>query len=256
MAAFAAAVIGGMNYYRFTQVMPQCTIHLLTDVSAPSNRDRVLVFAPHPDDETIGAGGYIHTAVKAGAVVRIILVTNGNKHGLEPIRYREFRKATNILGVNQNNLVFLGYPDGRLRKKSRVSLYRVFLQQLEQFNPSIVIYPSPKDHHSDHSVCGEVIQSILAQETFKPAAYQYLVHHSRFPQPKKLRPNLYLLPPVRMVTFDKEWRRLILTKDTELVKKEAIKCYKTQLRVPFLRSLLFSSIRKNELFAVDGANDP
>ncbi len=254
--ALLGVVLLGIHYYRITQVMPQCTIHFLTDVSIPQREDKVMVFSPHPDDETIGAGGYIHYAAKAGSQIRIVLVTDGNKHGLETVRYQEFFKATKLLGVNSSDLVFLGYPDGRVRKKSRVKLYNVFREQIESFQPTIVVYPHPEDHHADHAVCGEVLQAVLANERPQIAAYQYLVHHSRFPQPKKLRPKLYLLPPVRMVTFDKQWRRFMLTQDDVEIKKSALKSYKTQLRVPFLRSLLLSSIRKNELFAVNGSNAP
>ena len=39
---------------------------------------RVLVFAPHPDDETIGAGGLIFHLARRGVPVRVVFVTNGD----------------------------------------------------------------------------------------------------------------------------------------------------------------------------------
>lgn len=252
----AAACLGGLSHYmRMTQVMPQATIYFLSDVTLPEAGERVLIFAPHPDDETIGAGGYICEAESKKADVRVVLVTDGNKHGLEHVRYREFEKAAGILGLNGNSLVFLDYPDGKLRKLDRAKLYKVFKKQIESFDPDIVIYPHPLDHHPDHRVTGEIVLTALENGSRRRAAYQYLVHHSRFPQPKKLRPKMYLLPPIRMVTFDKEWRRLMLGSTLVERKGLAVRCYRTQLRVPLLRSLLLSSVRQNELFAVNRATD-
>ena len=110
-----AAAVGYGYYEKATQVLPQAAIHFLEDVRLPQTGEKVLVFAPHPDDETIGAGGYIRESVDRGAVVRIILVTDGNKHNLEAKRYQEFRNAARILGVKPRDLIFLNHPDGQLK---------------------------------------------------------------------------------------------------------------------------------------------
>src|SRR5438094_488409 len=41
-------------------------------------RDRVLILAPHPDDESLAAGGLIQRAVAAGAATRIVFATDGD----------------------------------------------------------------------------------------------------------------------------------------------------------------------------------
>ena len=243
-------------YVRATQVMPQRAIFLLSDVRLPRAGQRVLVFSPHPDDETIGAGGYIRRCCDRGARVRIVLVTDGNKHNLEPRRYAEFKKATWILGVPGDDLVFLGYPDGKMRKQSRSELRRVFAEQIVRFSPDVVVYPHRFDNHPDHAVVGDVMDAVLARMNPEPASYQFLVHHSRFPQPKRLRQGMYVLPPVSLVSFDREWRRLMLPERVEGDKLQAVRCYRTQLRVPLLRSLLLSCVRRNELFSVSGEDDP
>jgi LmbE family N-acetylglucosaminyl deacetylase len=108
------------------------------------------------------------------------------------------------------------------------------------------------DSHPDHSTTGKIVKDILKnKKDNKIIAYQYLVHHHRFPQPKKFNPNLYLLPPINMVTFDKEWQRYVLPDDILDLKNKAVLSYQSQLTIPILRSLLLSFIRKNELFAVD-----
>jgi LmbE family N-acetylglucosaminyl deacetylase len=95
-----------------------------------THNDSVVVFAAHPDDEAIGAGGLIHAAVLAGARVHIVYLTNGDGYleGLDvgfrtllstPVRFiqygqrrqREAIAAANRLGVQADHLTFLGYPD-------------------------------------------------------------------------------------------------------------------------------------------------
>jgi LmbE family N-acetylglucosaminyl deacetylase len=97
---------------------------------APHKGERIVIVAPHPDDETLGAGGFIQEAVAAGAVVHVIYLTNGDHNQiafklynhslhLNAKEYEEFgekrRKeaitATALLGLSTNDLTFLGYPD-------------------------------------------------------------------------------------------------------------------------------------------------
>lgn len=95
-----------------------------------SAADTVLVFAPHCDDEVLGVGGLIHTALENGSRVKVVLVTNGDGFpvaaGLEfrqvrltaaryielaGIRQRESLAALAALGLGPEEVIFLGYPD-------------------------------------------------------------------------------------------------------------------------------------------------
>ncbi len=80
----------------------------------------VLVVAPHPDDEVLLAGGVMERAVKAGQRVAVIIVTNGDytceRDGY--LREAESIAALKTLGVSEENVHFLGYPDGALAKLS------------------------------------------------------------------------------------------------------------------------------------------
>ncbi len=97
--------------------------------------DRLLVLAPHPDDESIACGGLIQQAAARGIPVRVLFFTYGDnnqwsfalyrKHPvLKPerveamgrVRRGEALEAARRLGLGPNALVFLGYPDfGTLR---------------------------------------------------------------------------------------------------------------------------------------------
>ncbi len=92
--------------------------------------DRVLVLAPHPDDETLGCAGVVQRARATGAPVRIAFLTDGDANELSfavwkrrPViapeavlrmgtqRRDEAVAAGQALGLARGDLVFLGYPD-------------------------------------------------------------------------------------------------------------------------------------------------
>ena len=232
-------------------VMAQSNISALPDVSIPQSGQRVLVFSPHPDDETIGVGGYIIQAIKNGADVRIVLVTNGNFHGNEQIRYAEFKKATQILGVPPNNLIFLGFPDRGLKEMDQNTLSSALRAQIEQYNPDIVIYPDIQDENQDHSTIGKSIIGILKANPNKITGYEYLVHFEIiWPRPRGLSPNLGLTPPVQLINSNTIWEEVPLTPADENTKSKAIQTYHSQINNPWLHGLLISSIRRNELLAI------
>jgi len=92
--------------------------------------DRLLVLAPHPDDELVGCGGMIQRALAAGAAVRVVFLTYGDgnewsftvyrrhpvvapdavrRMGL--LRHDEAVAAARAVGLEPDRLIFLGYPD-------------------------------------------------------------------------------------------------------------------------------------------------
>src|SRR5262249_24668651 len=92
--------------------------------------DRVLVLAPDPDDEAIACGGLLQEARAAGASVRVVFLTSGDANELSFMvvtkhlvftpaavrqmgerRRREAIAAAAAFGVDEHDLVFLGYPD-------------------------------------------------------------------------------------------------------------------------------------------------
>lgn len=238
-------------YNWYYQVIPQAGISLLKEIPAAKSRDTVLVLSPHPDDETIAVGGYVRTAILKGADVWIILVTDGNKHHLKNVRYSEFNAATSTLGVAANHLIYLNYPDGRLARQDQNKLIADFTKSLAIIRPDIVFIPHPKDTHPDHRATSVAVEKAITQTLLKPVIYYYLVHYPHFPLPKRLNQSLYLLPPIRLIEFNREWKSFTLTPEVEDAKLEATLKYKTQLRFPPLKELLDSLVRKNELFSVN-----
>lgn len=109
-----------------------------TDSAAPliiGRGERVVVFAPHPDDETLAAGGVIQEVLSRGGVVRIVFMTNGDgfrvaaERNLRKIRLdhgdflsfgrrrqAEATQAARELGLEPQQVTFLGFPDRGLAR--------------------------------------------------------------------------------------------------------------------------------------------
>ncbi|HNR66373.1 MAG TPA: PIG-L family deacetylase [Atribacterota bacterium] len=282
LGIFIVIAIAAFWYFRANPVMPQMTIYFLSEVNLPQQGDTVLIFAPHPDDETIACGGYINESVKRGAEVHIVLVTDGNRRNLQVLRYLEFENATRTLGVPGENLVYLNYPDSRLALENCEKLKEVLAEQIEKVQPDILLYPHPNDTHKDHSTVGTIIEEIMQQMKEKVGVkeyllgyedlvkeevweelevvekiakkitcYKYLVHHAYFPYPKKYAPELFVLPPLDLVTIEGGWEKFMLSEETKKTKERALRAYVSQLRNPLLKNLLEASIRENEIFAVN-----
>ena len=257
--ATSLAILIGLGawllYAWYNKVLPQTAIWFLDEIPMPQKEQRVLVFTPHPDDETIAAGGYIAAAEQAGAEIWVALVTNGNRHGQEKRRYDEFKKATALLGVPEDHLFFLGYPDHKLEAQNQNQVLARFEDIISATHPQIVIAPHPKDHHPDHKITGILVER--AVQGTDAHLYQYLVHHNLFPQPKGMNPQLFLLPPARMMQYP--WHKFMLSEQMETRKHKAILQYKSQLkdrRDPLLPGLILGMLRKNELFITESETGP
>ncbi len=93
-------------------------------------RERALVFSPHPDDATLGAGGLIQHVIRTGGTLRVVQVTGGDafprgvrmirRHtSMTPVDYRwygsirerEAIRAMRRLGVSRAHVSLLGFPD-------------------------------------------------------------------------------------------------------------------------------------------------
>ena len=184
------------DYFAVPSVMAQPKVSKLVVLSAATAGEKVLFFSPHADDESIAAGGYIAQSVINGADVTIVMVTDSDAQGIEATRYAEFKKATGILGVPESNLVFLGFPDSKLDSMNAAVLQAALQQQIDNYHPDIIIYPSPYDYNSDHRAIGRAIESILKTESTPITAYNYLVHYELdYPRPRGLAPTDYIMPP-------------------------------------------------------------
>lgn len=109
-------------------------MNIFGKIPPPQKAQKILVIVAHPDDEAIGAGGFIADAVSAGAEVKVVIVTNGDANIISSdiankdilshqkdfvnegkLRMRESLKGLSLAGVSDNNVIFLSFPDRGLR---------------------------------------------------------------------------------------------------------------------------------------------
>ena len=115
--------------------------------------ERVLVIAPHPDDETLGCGGTLALQVRAGDRVRVLVVTDGGgsrAQGLtreEMVRVRSEEAAAAMQELGQVELVRLALPEGGW---SQDDLVNKLCQTLQDYGPTVIYAPSCVDYHPEH----------------------------------------------------------------------------------------------------------
>lgn len=263
--------------------------------------DRILIFAPHPDDETLGTAGIIQKAVAAGAQVRVMYLTNGEHNQLAFIVYekrfvikqkaliemgelrrREAIAAMGLLGVPEENLIFLGYPDfgtmaiflkywgdikpfkNMLTRIARVpyedsltpnALYKgeSILWDIEsvlrKYKPTRVFVTNPVDTNRDHRAAYLFLQVALWDlkgQIPEPKICPYLIHCYSWPLPRNYHPGLYINIPKLLEKSPIIWQSSDLSNKETEKKYEAVRLYKSQCADSAFYLTAFA--RRNELF--------
>ncbi len=149
---------------------------------------RVLILAPHPDDEAIGCGGAIIQHVDNNDYVQVIIVTNGmlgNPELADKIRCgtaseveienyietrrEESRKAGKILGYGEP--LFWDIPDRYLIYNEQMVI-KIF-DAVNQVKPSIIYCPSIYEMHPDHRDLSIAVLEAINRLKFKPDLFMY-----------------------------------------------------------------------------------
>src|SRR6185503_14855064 len=137
-----------------------------------SKARKILVIAPHPDDEVLGCGGALCRHRAAGDRVSVIFLTSGEL-GLKElplqrakwVREREARAAARILGVT--SLEFLHAPDWGVAE-AQADLAAPLRRALRRERPDVVYLPHPADGHPDHQAVWPLLCAAWGKS--KPAA--------------------------------------------------------------------------------------
>jgi LmbE family N-acetylglucosaminyl deacetylase len=129
-----------------------------------------IVFAPHPDDETLGCGGTIVRKLAQGAKVEVVFLTDGShSHDALPakelarIRRAEALKACEVLGIDERRVSFLDLEDGLLAEQEAEALARIgpILKGSEAEEVFVTHREEPSaDHAAANRVARRAVQEI------------------------------------------------------------------------------------------------
>ncbi len=158
------------------------------DIDWQPGDERVVVLAPHMDDEVLGCGGAIALHHRAGASVTVVFLTDGRQgsaaldglHGaalraaqeeLVAVRKAEAERARVDLGIDE--LVFLDAADGALAEDAGAA--GKLKTVLEKCRPQIVYLPSHLEQHPDHRAASALIMAAVAATSLDFACHAYEV---------------------------------------------------------------------------------
>ena len=121
---------------------------------------KVLIVAPHMDDEVLGCGGTIIRHVDSGDHVTVCIVANrAYNHKYEPNLIEQekecCKKAKEILSYQ--NLIFLDLPDEQL-DQSQISIIIPLEETMAECKPDIVYIPHRGDLNQDHRAVFEAVR--------------------------------------------------------------------------------------------------
>jgi LmbE family N-acetylglucosaminyl deacetylase len=206
---------------------------------------RLMLFAPHPDDESLGAGILLQHAVAAGAAISVIYLTDGennpwpqrclsrrwrlnatDRQRWAKLRRREAIAALQVLGVTPQSARFLGCPDqglGLLFSADPATTLARLRHLILEWSPTDVVGTDPGDGHRDHSTLGRILRTLFSSPGHSEMRlWSYLVHG-------------------RAPNFLGEAAVVSQTDAQREVKRRAIECHQTQLMLSRRRFLAYAA---------------
>lgn len=124
---------------------------------------KVLVFAPHPDDEILGCGGTMIKHVEAGNEVYVCIVTKGCLPLFPPadteVTRSEARSCHQHIGVKKT--YFLDFPAVMIDKENRYEVNGKILDVVKEVNPDEVYIPHWGDMQRDHQIVADACMVAL-----------------------------------------------------------------------------------------------
>jgi LmbE family N-acetylglucosaminyl deacetylase len=148
----------------------------------------ILIVAPHPDDETLACGGTIAKRIKEGYNVKVIFLTDGrNSHlnelgiTLDPtpdelieVRKDEATRATGILGLKKNDLIFLSLENITLEANFEIAKSHL-IELMKRLHPEEIFFPDEEDTHKTHNEACRIVRDSLKALSISPKKYQYTI---------------------------------------------------------------------------------
>jgi LmbE family N-acetylglucosaminyl deacetylase len=173
----------------------------------------LLVVAPHPDDEILGAGGLIRAWAVRGAEVNVLSVSDGEaaepaRLGLGTIRREELTEALRKLCPTHVAVTRLGLPDGQIAHHA--NRLRNAILSLARGKLTLIA-PYERSHHPDHEAVGGVCLEFARSQQLPIARYSVCAQQTA--------------EPLR----EARWGKFLLDAEALRAKTRALGCFRSQL---------------------------
>lgn len=180
---------------------------------------KVLVIAPHNDDEVLGVGGTIAKYTKQGHEVFVCVVTKGDTEEAIKKERKETMGAHKVLGVKET--IYLDFLAVRLRETPLIELNSEILKVVQHIKPNIAFIPHKGDMHMDHGVVAH--SSMVALRPINNMKVDHIFAY------ETLSETEWNTPTVDHVYIPNVWSDISPFIE---MKKQAMKCYQSQLKQP------------------------
>lgn len=117
--------------------------------------NKILIIAPHPDDETIGCGGTLLKHIKQGDKVYWLIITSmhiDDGWNIHDIKNREHEIKKVAKEFQFSEVIELNYPTTKLDSIPMSDIVFSISNIMKKIQPSTVYLPNPTDIHTDHQI--------------------------------------------------------------------------------------------------------
>lgn len=192
---------------------------------------KILIIAPHPDDEVLGCGGTIKKYAKQGNEVYLCIVTKAYipdwTEDFIKNRRKETERVANVLGIKK--VIFLGLPTVKLDTLPQKELNDLLSKTIGKIKPGIVFIPFGADINKDHRLVSESALVALRPKpgfSVKKVFYYEVLSETEWARPAQKIQDVFIPNFYEDISKCLEY------------KLKAMECYKTELKkYPHPRSL-------------------
>lgn len=172
---------------------------------------RWLVIAPHPDDETLGAGALIATQAAAGRLAAVVFLTDGaashthphaaSRERLIALRRDEARQALSVLCDRAPpEILFLDWPDAETDAVDERVMRRDagrLVDLCDARGVTAMAVTALHEPHCDHAAAARLARAVAVAAVRPPVLFEYLVWATTPPPGARLAIRTEAVPPAR-----------------------------------------------------------
>lgn len=186
--------------------------------------NRVVIVAPHPDDEIMGCAGLMQQLSALGKPIVLVAVTNGTAshpnskcytpEHLNQLRPHETRAALKVLGIDNIEVIALNIQDGAVSQNLDI-FYQSLMAHVQA--EDVLVTTFHKDGHPDHEFTAQVVKQIAQGKQLKYFEVMIWAWHWAHPNDSQIPWH--------------QAHRLDLTAQQLQLKQRAIQCFGSQIDI-------------------------